>query len=95
MAIDEKRPVLEAPHSLSLDGRGRLLVSGVTEVESFNEQEVIMGTSKGTLAVHGQGLHMEKLSVDSGDVVVTGSIDALEYEDPEPRGDGFFSRLFR
>ncbi len=85
----------KAPHSLSLDGRGRLLVSGVTEVMSFNEQEVLMGTTRGTLAVRGEDLHMEKLSVDSGDVVVTGSVDALEYEDPEPRSEGFFARLFR
>lgn len=95
MAIEDRRTETEAPHSLSLDGRGRLLVSGVTEVMSFNEQEVLMGTTRGTLTVRGADLHMEKLSVDSGDVVVTGSIDALEYEDPEPRSEGFFARLFR
>ncbi len=95
MTVDDKRTLPAAPHSLSLEDRRRLLVSGVTDVESFNEQEVIMGTTQGTLAVRGEDLHMEKLSVDSGDVVVTGSIDALEYEDPEPRGEGFFARLFR
>ena len=95
MAIEERRPEVQVPHSLSLDGRGRLLVSGVTEVMSFNEEEVLMGTTQGALAVRGTELHMEKLSVDSGDVVVTGSIDALEYEEPEPRSEGFFARLFR
>ena len=86
---------LEPGEDTALEDRRRLLVSGVTDVESFNEQEVIMGTTRGTLAVRGEDLHMEKLSVDSGDVVVTGSIDAMEYEDPEPRGEGFFARLFR
>ena len=95
MAIDDKRPMPEAPHSLSLEDRRRLLVSGVTDVESFNEQEVIMGTSLGVLSVRGQDLHMEKLSVDSGDVVVTGSIEAMEYEDAPVRSEGFFARLFR
>ena len=95
MAYEDKRPLTEVPHDLSLEGRRRLLVSGVTEVESFNEQEVVMGTTRGILAVHGEDLHMEKLSVDSGDVVVTGRIDVLEYEDTPVRGEGFFSRIFR
>ncbi len=95
MTAEERTPSLSAPHSLSLEGRGRLLVSGVTRVESFNEQEVIMGTTRGTLAVHGEELHMEKLSVDSGDVLVTGQVDALEYEDDGQRQEGLFARLFR
>ncbi len=95
MAVEERRPQPEAAHSLSMEGRRRLLVSGVTDVESFNEQEVIMGTTQGTLAVHGMDLHMEKLSVDSGDVVITGQVDALEYEDTPVKGEGFFARLFR
>ncbi len=93
--MEDRRAPVEAMHSLSMEGRRRLLVSGVTEVESFNEQEVLMGTTQGALAVHGQDLHMEKLSVDSGDVVVTGQIDALEYEDTPKTGEGFFARLFR
>ncbi len=95
MAGEERRPLAEAAHSLSMEGRRRLLVSGVTDVESFNEQEIVMGTTQGTLIVHGEELHMEKLSVDSGDVVVTGRVDALEYEDAPVKGEGFFARLFR
>ena len=58
MAMDERRPMETAPHSLSLEDRRRLLVSGVTDVESFNEQEVIMGTSMGALAVRGQDISL-------------------------------------
>ncbi len=93
MAYEERE--LQAPHNLSLEGRRRLLVTGVLDVESFNELEVVIGTTGGTLHIHGEGLHMEKLSVDSGDVTVTGSVDAMEYEDTEPRGEGFLARLFR
>ena len=93
--MEDRRPVIETPHSLSLEDRRRLLVSGVTDVESFNEQEVIMGTSLGLLAVRGEDLHMEKLSVDSGDVVVTGNIDTMEYEESPVKNEGFFARLFR
>ncbi len=90
--MDDRAPV--APNNIVIEGRQRVSVSGVTEVESFNEREIIMGTSLGLLTVHGDGLHMEKLSVDSGDVLIIGSVDSLEYEEPEPERGGFFSRLF-
>ena len=95
MAYEEKRPAAELPHGVVLDGRRKLSVSGVTDVESMNEQEVVIRTSMGTLFVRGEGLHMEKLSVDSGDVILTGHVSALEYEDNGPAGEGFFARLFR
>ena len=95
MAYEDRRSQTEAVHSLVMEGRERLSVAGVTDVESFNEQEVVMGTTRGGLTIRGDGLHMERLSVDTGDVVVTGLIDGLEYEDAAPAGGGFFSRFFK
>ena len=95
MAYEDRRVQPEQIHSLVLEGRERLSVAGVTDVESFNEQEVVMGTTRGGLTVRGDELHMERLSVDTGDVTVTGIIDAIEYEDAAPTGGGFFSRLFK
>jgi sporulation protein YabP len=55
-----------------------------------------MYTSKGTLIVKGSALHIEKLSIDGGELTVQGQIDSLAYEDEKPQsGGGFFSRLFR
>jgi sporulation protein YabP len=95
MAYEDKRPQGEVINNVVMENRSRISVSGVTDVESFNEQEVIMGTVRGTLSVHGDGLHMERLSVDSGDVLITGSVDGIEYEDSEVQSGGFFSRLFK
>lgn len=95
MPYDEKTSRPDAPHHLILEGREQLSVSGVEEVESFDESQIVMYTTKGTLVVRGEGLHIEKLSLDGGDLKVEGSIDALTYEDgPRERG-GLFSRLFR
>lgn len=95
MPYDEKISRPDAPHHLILEGREQLSVSGVEEVESFDESQIVMYTTKGTLVVRGEGLHIEKLSLDGGDLKVEGSIDALTYEDgPRERG-GLFSRLFR
>lgn len=95
MAYEEKRTIQDAPHNVVMEGRRKLAVSGVNDVESFNEDEVVMASSQWALIVRGADLHMEKLSVDSGDVIITGRIDALEYEDGAPASEGFFSRLFK
>ena len=95
MAYEEKMTMAEAPHNIVMEARRKLSVSGVSDVESFNEEEVVMSSSKWALIVRGENLHMEKLSVDSGDVIITGRIDALEYEDGAPAGEGFFARLFK
>ena len=82
-----------AVHHVMLEGRERLSVSGVEEVESFDEESVVMETSQGTLIVSGQGLHIEQLSLDGGELRVEGTIDALSYEDGRRERGGFFSRL--
>ena len=82
------------PHRLSLDQRNRLTVSGVDEVESFDESAIRMTTKGGDLLVRGRGLHIEKLSLDGGDLLVDGTVDALIYQEPEEAAS-FLSRLFR
>ena len=81
-------------HRLELDGRERLLVSGVEEVERFDEEEIV-NTTAGTLVVGGAGLHIGKLNLDGGELHVDGSIHTLLYEDTAPRGQGgLLRRLF-
>ena len=81
-------------HRLELDGRERLLVSGVEEVESFDENTIFLITAQGGLEIQGEGLHIEKLSLDGGDLKVEGRVNALLYEpDRGSRGGGLFARL--
>jgi len=95
MPYDEKYRPTEAPHSAFLENRSKLSLTGVTDVESFDEAEVAVNTSQGALIISGSGLHIEKLSLDSGDVVVRGSIDVLKYEETAISSGGFFSRMFK
>ena len=96
MQYEEKRVRPEAAHHVILEGRESLTVSGVEEVESFDENTIVMHTSQGTLVIRGENLHIEKLSLDGGDLKVEGDVDALTYEDGrDQRSGGFFSRLFR
>ena len=82
------------PHLLTLEGRGKLSISGVEEVESFDEQEIVMRTVAGGLVVTGAGLSVSRLSVDSGDVSVNGRIDALRYEEPSEERRSLWTKLF-
>ena len=81
------------PHSLSLSDRRRLTVSGVEDVESFDEDTVVLATGGGALTVRGSGLKIEKLSLDGGELVVEGRIDSLDYAENSPGRRSFFGRL--
>lgn len=80
------------PHRLVLEDRHRLTLSGVEDVGRFDETEILMNTCAGTLLLRGEELHIEKLSLEGGEVHITGTILSLAYEEPRPTG-GFFSRL--
>ena len=80
------------PQNLILESRKRLSVGGVEEVMGFDESCVRMRTSLGELLVQGAELHLEALSVETGEALVTGCIDAFSYE--EPARGGLLSRLF-
>ena len=91
---DEKR-VPAMPHNLVLEDRRLLTVSGVSDVDSFDEETVVVFTDLGELTVRGSNLHINRLSVDIGELTVEGNIAALIYSDEAPRSGGFFSKVFR
>ena len=84
----------QAAHRLELIGRDRLTVSGVEDVERFDETGIIMSTSAGTLVITGEDLHIGKLSLDGGELHVDGRVDAVSYEDDGAGRGGFLSRPF-
>lgn len=93
MGTDE-RTQGERRHSLILEGRNRLSVSGVVDVQSFDESLVSMETTLGMLVVRGSGLHIEKLSLDGGELELEGDIDSMDYEEGGQSRGGLLSRIF-
>ena len=81
-------------HRLTMEGREKLTVSGVEDVERFDENCIVMSTCAGTLVVTGDALHIGKLSLDGGELLVDGHIESISYEDEQPVRGGLCSRLF-
>ena len=94
MVYENERSRPELEHHIILEQREQLVVSGVEEVERFDETTIVLTTSMGILEVQGEGLHIEKLSLDGGDLKVEGQVNALLYENEAPERGGLFSRLF-
>lgn len=100
MVIEERRmanPVSGVIQNTILENRNKLSVSGVKDVLSFDDQVVIMETELGLLTVKGENLKINKLSIDTSEVVVEGEISSLTYsEQNKMKQDGsLFSKIFK
>ena len=83
-----------AAHRLELEGRERLTVSGVEDVERFDDTGIVMTTSAGVLTVTGEGLHIGQLSLEGGELHVDGRVDSISYEEDDGGRGGLLRRLF-
>ncbi len=82
-------------HSVAIDNRSRAVFTGVTDVDSFNEEEVILATEAGVITLFGQGLHISHLNLDQGQLIVEGEIDAMDYTQQSPKKRGPFGWLLK
>jgi len=84
--------------NLVLENREKLSISGVLDVFSFDDQIVILETELGLLTVKGENLRINKLSIDTSEVVVEGNISNLAYSDKEmdkKSGGSFLGKIFK
>ena len=84
-------------HSVTINERKNIIITGVKKIESFDEEEFLMETSMGNLTLKGEGLEIIKLDTYQGNVSIKGKIFDLVYVD-DPAGEktkGFFGILFR
>lgn len=93
----DERQLIKA-HKISLNNRIGGSVTGVREVISFDAAEIVLDTEQGIMIVKGDDLHVTRLTVDKGEVEITGRIDGLIYTDggEKKKGkEGFLTRLFQ
>ena len=98
MTIEERKNInTNIIQNLILENRHKLSISGVMDVLSFDDQIVILETDLGMLTVKGDNLKINKLSIDTADVIIEGEINTLSYsqKDLERRNEGIFSKIFK
>lgn len=93
MSDDKKTGLF--PHNCILEDRKRLSVSGVNNVESFDEETIVAATDYGDLTIKGQKMHITKLSLEIGELAIEGEIFSLGYSEAVEKGGSFLSRVFR
>jgi len=93
--MNEDKKILSAPNNIILEDRRMLSVSGVSDVDSFDDETVVVYTDLGMLTVRGNSLHINRLSVETGELTVEGEISSLSYSDAQPKNASFFSKVFR
>ncbi len=82
-------------HTVKLVDRGKLSLTGVEDVDCFNEQIVVLRTPLGALTVTGAGLNISQLTLEDGRVEIDGEVNALEYSGGKKKSGGLMGRLFR
>ena len=88
----------EKEHKLVLDRREKATVTGVKDVISFDEKEILLQTEFGKMTVKGEGLHVKRLTLEKGEVDIEGTIDSMVYSSNEAlrkSGESLFTRLFK
>lgn len=94
--MEEKKMVKPKNQTLILDNREKLSITGVNDVESFNEESIVAVTDLGVLIIRGSELHINKLNLDINELVVEGDILSLEYSDGDnTKSKSFFGKMFK
>ncbi len=85
-------------HKLVVNNRKTSMVTGVLDVLAFDLNEILLETEQGMLMLKGSDMHVNRLSLEKGEVDLSGNIDSFAYSDvhvPGKQNDTFFSKLFR
>lgn len=87
---------MENGHIVNIDNRERISVTDVTDIESFNEEMILLILRSGGLIIKGQDLHIQKLDLDEGRVLITGAIASAVYTEKKDKQEkGFLKKILK
>lgn len=94
--INKKNPPVSPEQKLVLNNRKSLTLTGVENVDSFSDTEIVLLTNLDKLTIKGQRLNISRLDVDLGEFSMDGYVNSIVYSKASPRGNkGFFERIFK
>ena len=94
----EERQASTGQHKLILTNRSKISLNGITDILSFDVNEILIETELGMLMIRGKDLHVNRLTLEKGEVDISVKVDSLQYSDMSKgndRGESFFGRLFK
>lgn len=97
MEVRKEIKIEDRKSGLILENRKKLSLSGVVDVVSFNDAQIVLNTIIGSLIIKGEGLKMNKLDVQNGEVVIAGMVNSFMYTNKESKKDkeSILSKLFK
>lgn len=93
--LETKDTKSSTPHNLVMESRKKLSITAVQDVTLFEETRIVLDTGMGELTITGQGLRLNNMSVETGEISIEGQVDGLSYDDDPLSGQGLLARLFR
>lgn len=94
----DKDDIITTSHSVTLNERKNLVITGVKKIESFDDEEFLLETSMGYIVIKGESLEIMKLDTFQGNVSIKGRVDSLNYmenSNKKEKEDSMFSKLFK
>lgn len=84
-------------HSITINERKNIVISGVKKIDSFDDEEFLLETSMGYLMLKGSNLEIIKLDTYQGNVSIKGKINNLNYveNNKKEKEESMFSKLFK
>lgn len=97
MEVKKEIKIEDKKSNLTLENRKRLHLTGVIEVMSFNDAVIMLNTNLGAMTIKGEGLRMNKLDVQNGEVIIVGTINSCVYSGAEIKQDkeSILTKLFK
>lgn len=95
--MDEKQSIA-GKHRITMDNRRKCSLTGVTDVISFDLNQVLLETELGMLDIKGKDMHVNRVSLEKGEVDISGNVDSMVYTeitDYSKKAESFFTRMFR
>lgn len=96
--MEELNSVNKRVHKMMLNNRRTCNLSGISDVLSFDENEIILETDQGMLMIKGSDLHVNRLMLDKGEVDIDGKFDSFTYSEQtsmSAKGESLLARLFK
>ena len=85
-------------HKVSMSNRSKLEMTGISDVVSCDLTKVLLESDYGVITIKGQNLHVNRLSVEKGELDIDGTIQAIEYSDKDnfsKKGESWFGKLLK